>query len=202
MKMARAMERGGVRLRFTIRSLMIAVAVIAGLLALLTAWSEFLPVLIVVGIPMASSAGLLARVPPHRPRWRFLILTMMLGWIILGCGWLWARSAIWVFQQQEGTVNLQRAARAAEYAFWGLGFPRMTTGLGLVVIVLVLAIDCARQGLFSPAVRGRSMADYKRRIRAFFGSFGVMLLVMGYAFALAFGWFLLFVMLSVGSFPD
>ena len=102
MKMAQAMERGGVRLRFTIRSLMIAVAVIAGLLALLTAWTEFLPVLIVVGIPMASSAGLLARVPPHRPRWRFLILTLMLGWIILGCGWLWARSAIWVLEEGEG----------------------------------------------------------------------------------------------------
>ncbi len=89
MKMAQAMESGGVRLRFSIRSLMIAVAVIAGLLALLTAWTEFLPVLIVVGIPMVGSAGLLACVPPHRPRWRFLILTQMLGWIILGCGWLW-----------------------------------------------------------------------------------------------------------------
>src|ERR1700722_8785418 len=101
MRMMQARERGGARLRFTIRSQMIAVAVIAGLLALLTAWTEFLPVLIVVGIPLAGSAGLLARVPPHRPRWRFLILTLMLGWIILGCGWLWARSAIWVFQRQE-----------------------------------------------------------------------------------------------------
>jgi hypothetical protein len=202
MNMAQAIERSGVRLRFTIRSLMIAVAVIAGLLAVLTAWTEFLPVLIVVGIPMAGSAGLLARVPPHRPRWRFLFLTLMLGWIILGCGWLWSRSAIWVFQQQEGSVSLKGAARAADYAFWGLGFPMMASGLGLVVIVLVLAIDCARQGLFSPALPGGSMADYKRRIRAFFDLFGVVLLVMGYAFALAFGWFLLFVMLELLAFHD
>ena len=46
------------------------------------------------------------------------------------------------------------------------------------------------------------MADYKRRIRACFGSLAVVLLVVGYAFALAFGWFLLFVILNLWAFHD
>ena len=68
MPMTQTAEMGPTRLRFTIRSLMIAVAPIAGMLAVLTRWKEFLPVLIVVEIPLVSLTGLLARVPHDGPR--------------------------------------------------------------------------------------------------------------------------------------
>ncbi len=177
MPMTQTTEMGSARLRFTIRSLMIAVAAIAGLLAVFTRWAEILPVLIVVGIPLAGLIGLLGGVPPQRPTWRLAILAVMLGWIILGCGWLWARSAIWIFQRQAGSVLPAGGAGAGYYEFWGLEIPMMVTGIGLVVDVLVLAIACVRRGLF-----------------------GLVLLVVGDAFALALGWFLLFILLEFEAF--
>jgi hypothetical protein len=166
-----------VRLRFTIGNLMIAVALVAGLLALFTAWIELLPVAILVGIPLVSLSGLLARVPPHRPGWRFGILLVILGLVILGGGWFWARAALWIFQRQERSFNLDGAAHANYYGFWGLDVPMLVTAVGLVVDVLVLVIVCAR------------------RRRA-----GLVLLVVGYAFALAFTWLSLFALLALEAF--
>src|SRR5207248_10064868 len=104
---------------------------------------ELLPVLVLVGIPLAVLSGLLAQVPPHRPAWRFGILAVMLGLVILGGGWLWARSVIWFFQRQEGFVALDGAGRGALYRFFGLTIPSHLTAVCLVCDVLGLAIICA-----------------------------------------------------------
>jgi hypothetical protein len=164
--MENSKEMGPVRPRFTIRSLMIAVAVIAGLLSVLTTWTEFLPVLILVGIPLVGLTGLLVRVPPQRPVWRLWIFTVMLGFVILGGGWLWARLAIGIFRWKTGSPRLEGSGY---YAKWGWGIPCMVTGICLIVHILVLAIACV---------------DRRR--------FGLFLLVVGYALAMALSWFLLF----------
>ena len=169
-------EMGPIRPRFTILSLMIAVAVIAGLLSVLTTWREFLPVLILVGIPVVGLAGLLARVPSQRPVWRLWIFTVMLGFVILGGGWLWARLAIGIFRWKTGTPRLDGSGY---YGKWGLGTPFLVTGICLIVHVLVMAIACL---------------DRRR--------FGLFLLVVGYAIAMAFSWFLLFVLLDLEAFVD
>ncbi len=166
---------GPVHPRFTIRSLMIAVAAIAGLLSVLTTWREFLPVLILVGLPVVGLTGLLARVPPQRPVWRLWILTVMLGFMILGGGWLWARLAIGIFRWKTGSP----LDRSGYYAGWGLMIPSFVTGIGLIVHVLVLAIACV---------------DRRR--------FGLLLLVVGYALAQAISWFLLFALLGFEAYSD
>ena len=165
------------RVRFTIRSLMIAVAAVAGLLAVFTTWSEFLPVLILVGIPLAGLSGLLAQVPPRRSSWRFGILAVMLGLVILGGGWLWARSAIWFFQWQAGSVALDGASRGAHYRFWGLTIPMKMTAICLVWDVFGLSVVCA----------------HRRR-------FGILVLVVGYALALVFAYVILFAWLDFEAF--
>jgi len=170
-----AMSRS--RLRFTIRGLMIAVAVVAGILALLTTWRELLPVLILVGIPLSCLSGLLAQVPPQRPGWRFGILAAMLGLVILGGGWLWARSVISFFQRQEESVALGALSRAAHYRTLGLTIPSSVTAIGLAWNVLGLALLCA----------------HRRR-------FDLWLLVVAYAMALAFAWICLFAGLDFEAF--
>jgi hypothetical protein len=167
---------GMVRLRFTIRSLMITVAVIAGVLAVLTEWTEFLPVFIVVGIPLVGLTGLLARVPSQRPAWRLWIFTVMLGFMILGGGWLWARFAIGYFQWKTGSPTLQESAY---HQAWGLMIPSIVTATGLIVHGLVLVIACV---------------DRRRT--------GLLMLVVGYAFAMAMSWFLLFGLLNMWGFVD
>ena len=165
------------RVRFTIRTLMIAVLAVGGLLALLTVWVDLLPLLILVVIPLIGLSGLLARVPSQRPAWRFGISAVMLGLIILGGGWLWARSVIWYLQREQGFVAIGTASRLADYHFWGLTIPSSVTAVCLTVDVLVLAVACVPR-------RRRSM----------------ILLVMAYALALAGAWVLLFADLELEAF--
>jgi hypothetical protein len=127
--------------KFTIRTLMIAVAALSGLLALLRDWLGLLPLYVVV-IPLAGLNGLRAQVPPQRPSWRFGILVVMLGFTILGVGWLWARSVIWYFQRQEGFDAIGSVSRAGYYQLWGLTVPSGVTAVCLMVHVLYLAVVC------------------------------------------------------------
>ena len=83
------------RFNFTIRTLMITVVALGVLFAMLRDWRDFLPVFVLVVVPLAGLYGLRSRVPPDRPSWRFGVSAVMLGLIILGAGWLWARTLIW-----------------------------------------------------------------------------------------------------------
>jgi hypothetical protein len=74
----------------------------------------------------------------------------MLGLIILGIGWLWARSVIWYSQRQEGFKAIGGASRGEDYQFWGLTIPSLVTGICLMVHALFLGVACAprrRRGL-------------------------------------------------------
>ena len=167
-------------MQFTIRNLRVAVAVAAGWLAVLLAGREILPGLVLLGLPLAGLFGLRARVPPQRPAWRFGILAVMLGPVILGGGWLWARCVIWSFQRETGAIAIGSASRGAYYEFWGLTVPGAVTGMGLMAYVLWLAIRCM----------------LPRRL----GPFLLLPVVVAYAFVLAFGWFALFVPLAFEAF--
>jgi hypothetical protein len=174
-----AVDMKRARLRFTIGSLMTAVAIVAVLLALFTAWRELLPVAILVGIPLAALSGLLAYVSSQRPEWRFGIQLMMLGLVILGGGWLWSHLILRQVGRRMGPLGLDGALRADDHRFWGFQVPMVVTGICLAVYVLVLAIVCAR----------------RRRV-------GLAVLVMGYAYALAVDWALLVFLLDLETFVD
>ncbi len=133
--------------RFTIRGLMIAVAVIAGSLALVVNHSEFFQLLIIVGIPLAGLIGLLLRVPRDRPGWRLGVQAAMLGWLIIAAGWLWARSVIWWFQHHEGLgAGVLLSSAHNYYEFLGLIAPMGVTAFCLAAHVLGLARACVRRG--------------------------------------------------------
>jgi hypothetical protein len=165
------------RVRFTIRTLMIAVLAVGGLLASLTVWADLLPLFILVVIPLTGLGGLIAQVPPQRPAWRLGISVAMLGLIILGGGWLWARSLIWYWQWEQGLVAIGAVSREANYHFWGLTIPSRVTAICLMVVVLRLAVGCAPR-------RRRSL----------------LFLVAAYALALAGAWVLLFADLELEAF--
>ena len=163
--------------KFTIRSLMFAVMAVAVCFAVLRAWRDFLLVFVLVIIPLMGLIGLWTQVPPQRVSWRFGILAAMLGLIILGTGWLWARSVIWHFQGQEWFVAIGGASRGEDYEFWGSTLPGCVTGIGLIVHVLFLTVACATR-------RSRSL----------------LLLVLPYALALAAVYIILFADLEFEAF--
>jgi hypothetical protein len=161
-------------IQFTIRSLMIAVALVAGLLATLLLCPDLLLLLIVVGIPLTGLSGLLARIPAHRPEWRRWIAAVMFGMIVLAVGWIWARGVIASFQRADGTYRL---GDSADIEFWGLIVPAAVTGISLIVYVLGLGITCA--------LRGRLQ---------------LMLPIVGYGLSLAAAWLCLFAALRIEFF--
>ena len=138
---------------------MIAVAVVAGLLAVLRFRRELLPVLIVVGIPMMGLYDLLAKVPRHRPAWRTWIAAAMLGYIILVAGWLWIRLAIGFFPRQQGSNAIDGSGEEVIHQFWAFTLPGGVTAICLVVYMLGLAIACAlRRPKLLPLVMGYALA--------------------------------------------
>ena len=82
------LSRCGVQ--FTIRSLMIAVFALAGLLGLARVRPDLIPVATLVGIPTVALTERLTHVPRHPPTWRLWIAAGILGLVIIGGGWLWA----------------------------------------------------------------------------------------------------------------
>jgi hypothetical protein len=127
---------------------MIAVAVIAGSLAVVLNHTECLPLLIIVGIPLGGLIGLLRRVPPDRPGWRLGVQAVMLGWLIIAGGWLWARSVVWWLQHREGLPSLGVSSLLDKYDFWWLRVPLGVTAFCLVAHVLGLARFCLRRRHF------------------------------------------------------
>ncbi len=133
------------RFRFTIRTLIIAIMAVGVLMAMVRRWHDFLFFFVMILVPLAGLAGLWSRVPQERPSWRRWISAAMLGLIILGTGWLWARCLIWHFQRQEGFVAIGGASRGAYYEFWGSTVPERVTGICLLVYVLFLLVVCTRK---------------------------------------------------------
>jgi hypothetical protein len=165
--------------RFTIRTVMCLVAVVAGLLALAPVWSDALLVLVVLGVPFGSLCDLLKKVPGNRLSWRRWIQAAMIGAMILLGGWLWAVLAIWSFQRREGFVVISHAAMSDHYEYWGWQVPACATGACLIAYVSILACACLPR---------------QRR--------GLLWLIVGYAAYLAFAWFVLFAALDIEVFLD
>ncbi len=157
------------RIQFTIRSLMIAVLIVACTLAMLKKWPESLLVVVLLGIPLGGLSKLLGKIPPRRTSWRFGISAVMLGLIILGAGWFAGRSALWFFQRNEGSTVLEEISRRPDYRFLGVALPAMVTAFGLILNFLALAEICVT----------------RRR-------FGLLLLVVIYALLLTIAWCILF----------
>jgi hypothetical protein len=158
--------------QFTIRSVMIAILGVAGLLGLARVRPELLPVVIFVAIPVVALTERLVHVPPHRPGWRVWIAAAIGGFAILGAGWFWARAAMWYFQRQG-------APDAVAYEYWAGTIPAYATGIALIIYVLTLACICWRQP--------------RRRL---------LWLVFPYAAVLAFACFFLFLALGLEAFFD
>jgi hypothetical protein len=165
------------RAQFTIRSLMIAVMIVAFALGLLKRWPEGLLVTVLLGGPLFVLSVLFGKVPRRRSARRFGMSVAMLSLILLGTGWLTARLLIWFFQWKYGSV--------AHYGTWGwvnfpalcLAVPAVMTAVGLFLNMVVLADMCVS----------------RRR-------FGLLLVVAAFALALAAGWIGLFGLLASESF--
>ncbi len=152
------------RVQFTIQSLMIAVLIVACALGLLKKWPEGLAVLVFLGLPLYGLSILFGKIPKRRSAWRFGMSVVMLSLIMLGTGWLSARSAIWLFQWQHGSGPAARG-----YPEVCLVIPAILSAFGLFLNVVVLADLCVS----------------RRR-------FGLLLLVAVFALMVAFAWTVLF----------
>jgi hypothetical protein len=165
------------RVQFTIRSLMIAVLVVACALALLKQWPEVLVVLVLLGLPLYGLSVLFGKTPRQRSARRFGMAVVMLSLIVLGTGWFSARSLIWFYRWKYGTI--------AHYSQWGwvtypyvlLAIPAGLAAFGLLLNIIVLADVCVS----------------RRR-------FGLLLLVAAFAVVLAVGWTILFGLLASKQF--
>jgi hypothetical protein len=130
------------RRRLTIRSVMIGVAVIAVMLAAaLKAW-ELLPLLVIAGIPIGGLIGLLREVPANRPGWRIGVRAAMLGWLILGAGWMWCQSLVWWFNEQRKLHGVTARLYVYDNKFWWLRIPLGATAFLLIAHPLGLARFC------------------------------------------------------------
>ena len=156
------------RLQFSIRSLMIAVVVVACTLALLKKGPESLLVVLLLGTPLAVLSVVLARVPKRCSGQRFGISALMLGLIFLGAGWFSARSAIWVFQREAGTVALNSTIHASSYRFFGVAMPAGATAFGLILNLIALADILRKPTAVRFAVVGRVLRAFSdlRLVRA------------------------------------
>jgi hypothetical protein len=166
------------RVQFTIRSLMIAVLVVACALALLKKWPEVLAVLVLLGLPLYGLSVLFRKIPRQRSARRFGMSVVMLSLIMLGTGWLSARSLIWFVQWQYGSsTRYGMFGGAGNYAPLCLAIPAGLTAFGLFLNIVVLADICV-------SLR----------------KFGLLPLVAAFAFVLAVSWIALFGWLNLERF--
>jgi hypothetical protein len=137
------------RRQFTIRGLMIAVAVIAVSLAVALNHWELLPLLLIAGIPVGGLIGLLRRVPRDRPGWRIGVRAAMLGWLMLGGGWFWAQLFVWWFKEQAKLHGVGARSYVYDNRSWWLNVPLFLTAFFLIAHALGLARLCwgRRQGI-------------------------------------------------------
>jgi hypothetical protein len=164
------------RIQFTIRTLMIAVLVVACGLAFLKRWPEGLVVLVLLGLPLYGLSVIFGKIPRGRSAWRFGMSVVMLSVIILGTGWFSARVLIWIFQWQHGASAVYRVWVAGGYPPWCLAIPAGLTACGLLLNIVVLTDLCIARRRFDVLA-------------------GVPVLAM----ALAVGWIGLFGWLSTGG---
>jgi hypothetical protein len=118
------------------------VVVVACALALLKRWPEGLAVLVLLGLPLYGLSVLFGKIPRGHSAWRFSMCVVMLSLIMLGTGWLCARTFIWMMQWQ-GTYF----ASYRPWAYLGppplyLAIPAGLTAIGLFLNVAVLADLC------------------------------------------------------------
>ena len=118
--------------RFTIRVLMIAIMAVGVALAILREWRGFLPFALFALVSFGGLVAIRPQVAPP-PSWRYEVPAGLLGWGILGAGWLWARCLIWQFQRQEGFVAIGGASQGKYYEYWALTVPGNATAVGLIV---------------------------------------------------------------------
>ena len=140
------------RVQFTIRTLMIAVVVVACALALLKRWPEGLVVLVLLGVPLYGLSVQFGKIPRERSAWRFGTCVMMLSVIMLGAGWFTARLLIWVIRWHGDIVTLYRTWPYGEGPlFW---IPAGLTAIGLFLNIIVLVDLCCsrRQFVLLPLV--------------------------------------------------
>ena len=161
------------RVRFTIRSMMIVVLIVACALGLLRRWPEGLLVLVLLGVPLFVLSILFRKVPRRRSAWRFGMSLAMLSVIVLGTGWFSARFLIWFFRWQHGSTAHHGMLGWVNYPALFVVIPAGASALGLILNMIVLADLCAS----------------RRR-------FGLLLLVAAFAVALAVGWIGLFGLLA------
>jgi hypothetical protein len=161
------------RIQFTIRTLMIVVLFVACALALLQKWPEGLLVFVLLALPLAGLSLLFGKIPRRRSAWRFGLSVAMLSLIMLGTGWFSARSAIWFFQWQHGSLARGGVWSGGGYPEFCLTIAAIVTAFGLFLNTVVLADICV---------------SHRR--------FGLLLLVAGFALALAIAWFTLFAILN------
>jgi hypothetical protein len=162
------------RRQFTIRGLMIGIALTAGLLGLALNHSELLPPVIVVGIPLAGLIGLLRRVPTDRPGWRLGVHAAMLGWLILGAGWLCAQLLVWWCKQQAN----QRGTSMSTMTYNGV-----SVWLNLLLFATAFCLIAHALGL------ARFCRDRRESVGCMFA--------LGYATALALAYLLMVVTLGI-----
>jgi hypothetical protein len=165
------------RIQFTIRSLMIAVLVVACVLAFLKRWPEGLAVLVLLGLPLYGLSVIFGKIPRRRSAWRFGMSVVMLSVIILGTGWFSARVLIWIFEWQHGPSAHYRMWVEGGYRPWCLAIPAGLTACSLFLNIVVLTDLCISRRRFDVLA-------------------GVPVLAM----ALALGWIGLFGWLSVGQY--
>ena len=147
------------RVRFTIRALMIAIMAVGVGVALLREWRDLLPFSSIVLLPIGGLAALRTQVAPP-PSWRHEVPAGLMGWGILGAGWLWARCLIWKFQRQEGFVAIGGATQGKHYEYWALTVPGNVTAVGLILYAVLLTVACAprrRRGVW-PVLMGHLLA--------------------------------------------
>lgn len=137
---------GNQRPRFTIRGLMIAIAVVAISLAMALEHWELLPLVIIAGIPVGGLIGLHRKVPSDRPGWKLGVRAAILGWLILGAGWLWGQTFVWWFKQQEKLHGVVSLPSAHHDGMWWLHVPLGTTAFFLIAHTLGLARFCRGRG--------------------------------------------------------
>ena len=148
------------RAQFTIRSLMIAVLIVACALGLLRGSPEGLAVLVLLGLPLLGLSILFGKTPRRRSARRFGMAVVMLSLIMLGTGWLAARSLIAFFRWQEGSVAREGMWGRGESAPLCVAIPAGVTALGLFLNIIVLAEVCVsrRRIGFLPLVAVLAMA--------------------------------------------
>ena len=129
--------------RFTIRGLMIAVAAVAGLLALLRTWPvllvllcflflvNLLPALIGLCVVCAQPLG-------GGQHWRPGVVAGLQGAGILAAGWVWS---LWVSGLPGGPAGSGGGGSLA----WGWTIPMAATGCGLAAFVMRLVVMCRRR---------------------------------------------------------